>query len=79
MSAEPHWVHLINCASGFEADLLRVELDAEHIPALVRGPQAGFLGGGFQGPVPGGVDVFVPSPALERARAILETRLKPEG
>ena len=79
MDDAAHWVHLTDCATGFEADLLRSALEAEDIPALVRGPQAGFLGPTFQGSVVGGVAVHVPSPEIERAREILEDSIRPDG
>ena len=78
MTSEPRWVHLTTCGSGFEADVLRAELEAYDIPVLVHGPQAGFLGAGFQGPVIGGVEVLVPSPEIERATGILKTRIRPD-
>jgi len=67
------WVLLASFANGLEADQARAELEEDGIPALVRGAQAGIFGAGFQGPVMGGLDVYVPSPELDRARARLET------
>lgn len=75
---DARWVTLTEVAAGFEADLLREELEAEGIPVLLRGLKAGIYGGGFQGAIIGGVEVQVPSPELERAREILETRLRPD-
>jgi hypothetical protein len=72
--AEPepaHWAPLGTYGSGFEADQVRAVLEAEHIPVLVRGTQVGLFGAGFQGPVLGGVHLFVPHTALERARELL--------
>ena len=70
------WVKLLNCATTFEAEQLRAGLEAEGIPVLVRGLQQGIFGPGFQGAVPGGVDVCVPSPELDRAREFMG--LEPE-
>jgi hypothetical protein len=67
----PHWAPLGSYGSLFEADQVRVVLEAENIPVLVRGTQVGLFGAGFQGPVTGGVHLFVPSTALERARELL--------
>lgn len=71
MTDHAEWVLLATLASGLEADQVRAELEEAGIPALVRGAQPGIFGGGFQGPVMGGLDVYVPSPELERARALI--------
>lgn len=67
------WVKIATVASGFEADLTRAMLEEQNIPVLVRGKQAGLFGGGFQGAVPGGVDILVPSSVASRARELIET------
>ena len=72
MTDHAEWVLLASCATGLEADQFRLELEAAGIPALVRGAQPGIFGAGFQGPSMGGLDVYVPSPELERARALLD-------
>lgn len=66
-----HWAHLATFGSGLEADAARTLLEEEEIPVLVKGPQVGIFGGGFQGTVPGGVELLVPSPELERARELI--------
>jgi hypothetical protein len=68
---EVRWTHLTSFSSGFEADEARAILEAADIPVLVKGPQVGIFGGGYQGTVPGGVELLVPSPELERARNLL--------
>ena len=78
MSNEIGWVRLTECATGFEADLLKSDLEEADIPVLLRGPQVGMFGGGFQGNIVGGLEVLVPSPEVERAQAILEGSVKPE-
>ena len=78
MMVEPQWVRLVECATGFEADLLRSALEEAEIPVLVRGRHAGIYGAGFQGMVMGGVELHVPLPELERAREILEDSIGPE-
>jgi hypothetical protein len=72
MTDEPRFVPLATFANGFEADLARERLEAEGIPVLLKGPQVGMFGAGFQGSFMGGAELFVPSPELERARALLD-------
>lgn len=69
--AEARWVKLAAVANTLEAEQMRQTLDAAGIPVLIRGLQPGIFGGGFQGLIPHGVDVCVPSPELERARELL--------
>ncbi|MDA1081741.1 MAG: DUF2007 domain-containing protein [Gemmatimonadetes bacterium] len=69
--AELRWVRLTGCANTVEAEVLRQTLDTADIPVLIRGLQPGIFGGGFQGAIPHGIDVCVPSPELERARELL--------
>ena len=66
------WVKIATVSSGFEADATRAMLEEQNIPVLVRGKQAGLFGGGFQGAVPGGVDILVPSSAASRARELID-------
>lgn len=72
MSHDEHFVLLASFATGFEADLARATLEAEEIPVLVKGPQVGIFGSGFQGNVLGGVELHVPASALSRARELTE-------
>ncbi len=65
------------CNTGFEVDLLCVALDAKAIPYLVRGMNRGMDGAGYQGVIPGGIDVLVPEDALEAARSVLASHLEP--
>lgn len=51
--------------------MLRQALEEADIPVLVRGTYSGVFGGAYQGPVPGGVQLLVPSPVLEDARRII--------
>jgi hypothetical protein len=71
MTVEPRWVVLDSFGSGLEADIARQTLEAEAIPVLVRGNQAGIFGGAFQGPVIGGVELLVPETELARARELV--------
>ncbi|MEN9507463.1 MAG: putative prokaryotic signal transducing protein [Gemmatimonadota bacterium] len=75
MSAMPQWALLHECATVFEAEILRSLLEAAEIPVLVQGQQPGIFGAGFQGPIVGGVQLLVPSTALEEAREIVQDHL----
>ena len=73
MTESAQWIVLESFGSGLEADIARQALEAESIPVLVRGNQAGIFGGAFQGPVIGGVELLVPTTELARARAMLDS------
>jgi hypothetical protein len=66
------WVKLATFGSGLEADIVRARLEEAEIPVQLRGQHIGAFGPSFQGPVPGGVDMYVPSPELEHARELLD-------
>jgi hypothetical protein len=68
---QQQWTLLTKVYSGLEADTIRATLEAEGIPALVRGYQIGLFGSGFQGPLSEGAEILVPESALERARELL--------
>jgi hypothetical protein len=71
MAAE--WTKLATFGSGLEADIARATLEEAKIPVQVRGhQQTGVFGPSFQGSVPGGIDVYVPSPEVSRARELLD-------
>jgi hypothetical protein len=72
MTRNVHWASLASFATGFDADQARALLESEGIPVLLKGPQVGLFGAGFQGVVGGGVELMVPSPELARARALLD-------
>jgi hypothetical protein len=67
------WVKLATFASGLDADVARARLEEAEVPVQIRGQHIGMFGPAFQGPVPGGVDLYVPSPELEYARDLLES------
>lgn len=71
MSDTPQWMHLGSFNTGLEADIVRVALEAEHIPVLVKGDNPGIFGASYQGVVTGGIELLVPDVELERARALL--------
>ena len=55
-----------------EAELAVQTLAAADIPAVTRAHDlVGVFGPGFQGSVPRGVDLMVPSPMVEEAREVL--------
>lgn len=74
---QARWAKLTTCNTGFEVDLLCVALGAEAIPYLVRGMNRGMDGAGYQGLVPGGLDVLVPEDAIKAARSVLASRIEP--
>ena len=70
MAAE--WIKLATYGTGLEADIARARLEEAEIPVQVRGhQQTGVFGPSFQGSVPGGIEVYVPSPEVGRARELL--------
>ncbi len=72
MSAD--WVQLATFGTGFEADLAQQTLTEAEIPCLLRGNQAGMFGAGFQGPVMGGIALYVPSTVIDTARDLLDLK-----
>jgi hypothetical protein len=71
MAADTEWVRLAEYASGIEADMARATLAEAEVPVVVKGEQVGIFGAGFQGAQPGGITLFVPAGALDRARDLL--------
>ena len=65
------WVKLATFASGLDADIARARLEEAEIPVKISGHHIGMFGPSFQGAIPGGIDVFVPSPELEHAKELL--------
>ena len=68
---DARWVRITTCSTVFEAEQIRNTLDGAGIPVFLRGLQPGVFGPGFQGVIPGGIDVCVPSPELSAARALV--------
>ena len=67
------WVSIARYAAGFEADLAVARLETEGILAIARGNDiTGLFGPGFGGATSRGVDVLVPSDAVDAARALLD-------
>ncbi|MHB1312305.1 MAG: putative signal transducing protein [Gemmatimonadaceae bacterium] len=71
MTGNARWALLATYATGFDAELAKARLEDEDIPVLIKGPQVGVFGAGFQGVMGGGLELFVPSPELDRARELL--------
>jgi hypothetical protein len=72
MTERPHWARATTCRSMLEAELSVQTLEAEGIPARIRAHDlVGVFGPGFQGTVPRGVDLLVPSPLVDAAREAL--------
>ena len=62
------WVKLATYPSNLEAERAQATLESAGIPAMVQSHGgAGIFGPGFQGPVPGGTVLLVPSRQLDRA------------
>jgi hypothetical protein len=71
-SEQAEWVTIGSFKTGFEADMMRQMLEADGIPVLSSSNSPGIFGAAFQGAVPGGITLQVPSPLLERARLLLD-------
>jgi len=65
------WIDVATFATGIDADIARDTLERAEIPVFVQSNAAGIFGLAFQGAVPGGITLRVPSPEAERARALL--------
>jgi hypothetical protein len=66
------WVPVATFPSGLEADLALAMLDSAGIVAIRRDNDiVGIFGPGFQGPSARGVEVLVPSDAVEEAQRVL--------
>lgn len=72
MSERAEWARATICRSMLEAELAQQTLEAAGIPSRIRAHDlVGVFGPGFQGSVPRGVDLLVPSPLVDEAREIL--------
>lgn len=66
------WVAVADLASALEADIAVVRLESAGILAIARGNDiVGLFGPGFGGASARGVQVLVPSDAVDAAREIL--------
>ena len=64
------WETVYVAANRMEADIVRAHLEAEDIPAVVRGEAVGGVYGLTTGPM-AQVEILVPAPLAERARTIV--------
>jgi hypothetical protein len=71
------WTKLREFSTRFEAEIARTRLESADIPAAIVSHEGGMFGAGFQGPVPTGVELRVPSDRLPEAQAVLESDLDP--
>ena len=65
------WALLATVYTGLHADTIKVLLEQEGIPVLVKGYQVGMWGSAFQGSISEGAEILVPESALERARELV--------
>lgn len=65
------WIKAQEFATRFEAEVARARLDSADIPVTIRSHEGGLFGAGFQGVVPSGVELWVPSDLLAAARELL--------
>lgn len=69
---ELRWIQVARFAAGFEADIAVARLEAAGVLAIARGNDVvGVFGPGFGGTSARGVDVLVPSDAIDAAREAL--------
>jgi hypothetical protein len=60
-------------STRLEAELVQARLESENIPATIQAHAGtGVFGPGFQGMIPGGVTVLVPTDRRSRAEDILD-------
>jgi hypothetical protein len=70
--SEARWVQVARFAASFEADIAVARLEGSGILAIARGNDVvGLFGPGFGGTSARGVDVLVPSDAVDAARDVL--------
>jgi len=65
------WVKVRGYSTRLEAELAQARLQGADIPATIVSHSGGVFGAGFQGYVPGGVMLQVPSSRLRDAEVVL--------
>lgn len=65
------WVKAREFATRFEAELARARLESANIPTTIKAHEGGIFGPGFQGVVPSGVELYVPSDRLSEVQTLL--------
>jgi hypothetical protein len=71
------WTKVREFSTRFEAEVARTRLESADIPAAIFSHEGGMFGPGFQGPVPTGVELRVPTDRIAEAEAALESDLDP--
>lgn len=71
-SDKVEWVVLETFGARYLAEIQIQTLEAEGIPVLIKGEEAGIWGGGFPGPTSQGIQLLVPTNAVADARELLE-------
>lgn len=69
------WVKAHEFATRFEAEMARARLESAHVPVMITAHEAGIFGPGFQGAVPSGVQLLVPSDRVIEVQALLDSEL----
>ena len=67
------WVKAREFSTRFEAELARARVESAHIPVSIKTHEGGMFGPGFQGVVPSGVELHVPSDRLTEVQALLDS------
>ena len=67
------WIKVKEFSTRFEAELARARIESADIPVTIKAHEAGLFGAGFQGVVPSGVELHVPSDRLSEVRALLDS------
>lgn len=66
------WVKVHEFGTRFEAEIARARMESADIPVNLRAHEQGIFGPGFQGTVPTGVELHVPSDKVDEARTLLD-------
>lgn len=71
--SDRRWVVIASFGAGYEADIAIARLEAAGITAVRRGNDlVGLFGPSFEGRSARGIEVLVPSDAVDEARAVLD-------
>ena len=71
--SDRRWVVIASFGAGYEADIAIARLEAAGITAVRRGNDlVGLFGPSFEGRSARGIEVLVPSDAVNEARAVLD-------
>jgi len=66
------WITAFEYPTRLEAELAKARLESADIPVMVTSHGGAEYGPGFQGAIPGGVELKVPNDRLSDARAVLD-------